>query len=72
MKDTVEYWTFVLGYDLLHDKLKNRPCDDAFDICRTFALAFMMSDYNKQNKSGYESLKEFLKDLSINLEKGGF
>lgn len=21
--DTVEYWTFVLGYDLLHDNLKD-------------------------------------------------
>lgn len=67
--DSLEYWTFVLGYDLLNDNLKNKPCDYAYKICGELAQAFMLSDYYKNNnKSAYECLVDFLKDLKIKLE----
>lgn len=61
--DNLEYWTFVLGYDLLNDKLNGIPCDEAFEICENLALNFMESDYYKNNtKSGYECLVDFLEN----------
>lgn len=67
--DTLEYWTFVLGYDLLHDNLKDTPCDEAFNICKSLAIAFMLSDYwENSNKSGYECLQDYLKDLKVKME----
>lgn len=60
--DTLEYWVFVLGYDLLRDELKDIPCDEAYDTCKALALSFINSDYWKNNnKSGYECLQDFLK-----------
>lgn len=68
MYDTLEYFTFVLGYDLLHDNLKGVECDTAYKTCEEIAQAFMFSSYYKDtSKSAYENLQLFLKDLRIKL-----
>ena len=62
----MDYLVFVLGYDLLHDKLvsaKNKECDTVYDICRAIADDFMWSEYEKDiSKSRYDALIDYLND----------
>lgn len=58
------YITFVLGYDLLNDKLQssNFPeCDICYDTCSSLAEQFINSEEYKNTKySTYEMLQEWI------------
>lgn len=66
--DSQAYWTYVLGYDLLHDKLKNDgpECDITFDMAWKIADDFMKSEEFKDTSiSGYDALQEYLKNNNL-------
>lgn len=58
------YIAFVLGYDLLNNKLQNSispECDSSYDICSSFAEQFINSkEYKNVKYSTYEMLQEWL------------
>lgn len=58
------YFTFVLGYDLLQDMLKNstvQECDSVYDFCNYEAERFLESnEYQNLKYSGYEMLTEWV------------
>lgn len=63
----VSYFAFVLGYDLLQDRLKNseytNTCDTAYDNCVSLAKLFLKSEEYKNLKySGYEMLEHWLRE----------
>lgn len=56
----MSYWTFVLGYDLLHDTLNGLECDIAYDLCVELYADFANSTYNNPNKPEYECLSKYI------------
>lgn len=58
------YIAFVLGYDLLNDKLQNSnypECDICYDSCSTLAEKFLQSkEYKNEKYSTYEMLQVWL------------
>ena len=62
--DELYYHTFVLGYDLLNDRLQatdNRECDIAYDTCYSLAKQYLNSEEYKDLKhSSYEMLVYWL------------
>jgi len=65
--DELYYHAFILGYDLLNDKLQasklESPCDIAYDICVSLAKQYLGSDYyNNIKYSSYEMLVHWLND----------
>ena len=67
------YYIFVLGYDLLHERLLKSnctECDVAFEICKTAYKSFLESCYNDNlDKSTYENLQQFVLDTIFDFEK---
>ena len=67
------YCIFVLGYDLLHERLLKSSCtecDVAFEICKTAYKSFLESCYNDNlDKSTYENLQQFVSDTIFDFEK---
>lgn len=57
----MNYFVFVLGYDLLHDVLDGIECDIAYDICIEVYNDFEKSVYNNLLHSGYECLEEYVR-----------
>lgn len=58
------YYVFCLGYDDYFRKLSKidlTACDLAFEDSISIVRKFWQSEENKQNKSGYECLQDFLK-----------
>lgn len=58
------YTIFVLGYDLLNKEISNSKepeSDLAFEKCNKIADDFLGSEYNNENKSLYDCLKDYLK-----------
>lgn len=65
--DELYYHAFVLGYDLLNDRLQaselESTCDTAYDICISLAKQYLGSDYyNNIKYSSYEMLVHWLND----------
>lgn len=62
--DELYYHTFVLGYDLLHDRLQasdNLECDISYDICYSLAKQYLDSEeYRNLKYSSYEMLVYWL------------
>lgn len=56
----MNYWIFVLGYDLLHNVLDRLACDDAYELCVSIYSHFLISDYNDLNKSEYMCLSRYI------------
>lgn len=56
----MDYFIFVLGYDLLHDKLNGIPCDVAYQICASIYKDFVKSEYNELPHSEYECLSKYI------------
>lgn len=56
----MDYYVFVLGYDLLHDVLDGLYCDEAYDLCVNIWNDFCGSVYNDYNHSGYECLSKYV------------
>lgn len=58
----ISYFSFVLGYDLLQDKLNKIPCDDAYDICVSIASDFVRNseEYKNLKYSGYDMLIKYI------------
>ena len=56
----MNYFVFVLGYDLLHDVLDGLECDVAYDFCSDVAEDFIDSEYNDYNRSEYECLEKYV------------
>ena len=57
----MNYYVFVLGYDLLHDVLDGIECDIAHDICTEIYNDFEESTYNNPHRSGYKCLQEYVR-----------
>lgn len=58
-----EYMVFVLGYDLLQEKLTSLddcPCDWAYEKCKEIYNTFLKSDENIPTKSEYECLRKWI------------
>ncbi len=63
MFDEEAYLIFILGYDLLHDRLYNNhiECDTAYNWCRCLVQEFMQSDeYKTMQCSTYDALQQWL------------
>lgn len=63
----VSYFAFVLGYDLLKDRLIDndftKTNDNAYDTCVSLAKLFLQSEEYKNLKySGYEMLQYWLRE----------
>lgn len=59
----MNYCTFVLGYDLLHDILDGLECDVAYDFCVELYNDFVDDDaYNNIDKPEYECLQKYIND----------
>lgn len=63
--DELYYHAFVLGYDLLNDRLQaselENTCDIAYDICISLAKQYLESEEYKNLKySSYEMLVHWL------------
>lgn len=60
------YLCYVLGYDLLHNKLIEQEfndCDTTFEFCKIVVSQFLESEENKNiNKSQYDCLVEFIEN----------
>jgi len=57
------YYVFCIGYDEYYKELSNidkTACDLAFEDAMKVVREFWNSEENKQNKSGYECLQDFL------------
>lgn len=67
------YFTFVLGYDLLHDMINKYgvlECDTNYDFCNYIANQFLDSEeYSNFNRSSYEMLQEWLSKNEDRIEK---
>lgn len=71
--DLKQYLIFVLGYDLLKEKLYNLDayleCDTAFEICESVYKQFIESGYNDNYAySDYENLQRFVEDTGFDWE----
>ena len=66
------YYIFVLGYDLLRDRIIRRgatECDYAYDICKNTYEAFLASGYNDDmSRSDYENLERFINENKFDWE----
>ena len=66
------YFTFVLGYDLLHDMINKYgvlECDTNYDFCDYVANQFLDSkEYSNFNRSSYEMLQEWLSNNKERIE----
>jgi hypothetical protein len=58
----MNYCTFVLGYDLLHDVLDGLECDVAYDFCVELYNDFKESIYNNPRFPEYECLQKYIND----------
>lgn len=71
--DNINYYAFVLGYDLLSDEFKNSPnpeCDLTYEFCYKIAKKYLDSDYfNNSSKSGYEMLEKYVNDNRFKILK---
>ena len=70
--DDKYYYIFVLGYDLLRDRLINSDdsaCDTSFERCKLVYQRFLESGYDGElYKPTYENLKEFIEDTTFEFE----
>lgn len=66
------YLVFVLGYDLLHDKImkcEEKACDIVFYTMQTIIEMFYISDEAKDfSLSTYDALKQFLENNNFAVE----
>lgn len=60
--DNKNYFIFVLGYDLLHDRLNGEACDISYDICENIYDDFRKSTYYDLNISEYDALQLYVKE----------
>ena len=68
--DYKNYIIFILGYDLINKELKesDQPeCDLAFKQCKTLMEEFINSKYDKDTKSLYECLEDFIEEKLKNI-----
>lgn len=61
------YYVFCIGFDEYYRKLSNidlTACDLAFEDAMKVVRKFWQSEENKQNKSGYECLQDYLERVA--------
>ena len=58
----MDYYVFVLGYDLLHEDLDGIESDVAYKICITVILDFLRSEYSSLECSTYTALNRYLRE----------
>lgn len=61
-----DYMAFVLGYDLLHDYLKDMECDRAWEYCKKVYQDFLGSEYNNELVNEYDCLYEYVEEMILN------
>lgn len=62
MNENTSYMAFVLGYDLLQEKLNELelPCDVAYKKCKEIYDSFLCSEEYFLDKSEYECLQDYI------------
>lgn len=68
----VNYFTFLLGYDLLTDRVKkySEECDCAFEYCEKLARKFMNSElYLEDELTSEDALAWWIEDNKLNLRR---
>ncbi len=67
------YLVFVLGYDLLHDKLMQcdeKACDLVFDTLKDIVKVFLDSaEIEDYSLSTYDALRRFLNNNAIEIDR---
>ena len=67
------YLVFVLGYDLLHDKImkcEDKNCDNVFNTMKRIIEMFNESEEAKNfNLSTYDALQQFLENNNFAIER---
>lgn len=59
----MSYLIFTLGFDLLHDQIRDMTCDEAYEYCIQVAMEFFNSKYyDNCDCSEYDALRDFLKE----------
>lgn len=58
----MDYFVFVLGYDLLHDLLDGIECDTAYEFCQSVYTKFVGSSYDNIWRSEYDCLSKYVRD----------
>lgn len=64
INENISYGIFVLGYDLLQEKLNKLdfPCDVAYEECKKIYDSFLSSKEYFLDKSEYECLQDYLEE----------
>jgi len=66
------YYVFVLGYDLMQERLTKSndiACDTSYERCTEIYQKFLESDYNNNvHFSDYENLQRFVNDNVFDFE----
>lgn len=61
----MSYLIFTLGFDLLHDQIRDMTYDEAYKYCVQIAMEFFDSKYYEDDSySEYDALVYFLKEAS--------
>lgn len=72
MESEKAYFSFVLGYDLLHDMIKKYDvfeCDINYDFCNDIASQFLQTEeYQNPRYSSYEMLSGWVEDNKKEIE----
>lgn len=71
-RESFEYYTFVLGYDLLHDEIRQQKlaCDEAYEKCKEIIRLFDQSEeIDDLSLSCYEALEKFLNNNNELIEQ---
>ena len=62
-RTSMDYLVFTLGFDLLHDQIRDMACDEAYEYCTQVAMEFFNSKYYEDySRSEYDALVSFLKE----------
>ena len=65
-----EYYIFVLGYDLLRDRLRGMESDKAYFWCRQIYEQFEDCGHNEdKSRSTYDNLQEFVNSVVFDFDK---
>lgn len=73
MESEKAYFTFVLGYDLLHDMLSKSSTpenDISYDFCNMVAGEFLKSEeYKNEKYSAYDMLEQWVNKNETDIRK---
>ena len=71
VESAIEYYAFVLGYDLMQKYLakRNLPCEEAHLFCKSVYANFLISGYDDKTISEYDALRNYVTDRYLRHEE---